>query len=276
MVRIVKNRHELSQYTARKYFKVKHNIYDRDFVYETHYHRSIEVTYVVEGRKVQYTNSRKGFTRIEATKGTLLLVNSGLSHSIEVDRGLEGIVLLIDLSIFPYFYPQTKSFYFSLNKNETIKKRIINLMLELAKANDAQDQVYVNICVLNIIHTLMNQCLDEEHLFIEKHDHENELLTDIKDYIDLHYQSRITLGELCREFSYNKSYLSNLFKKYYGVSIFEYLKKRRLEEAVYDLKHTTSSCEDIAFRNGFASLQSFYVAFKQAYHMTPNQYRKSK
>lgn len=274
--RLVVRKHELIEYQQREFYTINHNFYYQDKVYEKHWHNSIEITYVVKGKKIQ-TSWENGYENIVvADEGKLLLVNSGISHKIEVLNGLEGIVLLIDKGVIREFYPTWKDEFFNLDLNKAVKNKIIELMILLSQAKDQDKKIQQHIYVLQIISLLVENLIDENSCYRERHDENSELLISIMEYIDYNYFKPITLDEIATYTNYNKSYLSALFKKKIGITIFEYLKNIRLEHCLKELKITDKNIIDIALNNGFANIQSFNKLFKEVYHQTPLQYRKSK
>lgn len=205
-----------------------------------------------------------------------MLVNSGISHKIEVKKGLEGIVLLIDRNTINDFYPECEDCNFNLEIDLKAKNQLIKYMLELAKAKDDNNKIRQYILTLEIISLLAEKLIDKDDLFKEKHDESSELITSITEYIDYNYSKPISLDEISSLTHYNKSYLSSLFKKKIGITIFEYLKNVRLQHCLHELKTTDKTIVDIALNNGFANIQSFNKSFKEIYQMTPIQYRKTK
>lgn len=203
-----------------------------------------------------------------------MLVNSGISHEISVKKGLEGIVLLIDVQAIKEFYPGYENYWFDLEMDVKAKEQIIQYMLSLAKAKDQNDKIRQHILVLEIITLLVEKLENQSDLYIEKHDEISELITSISEYIDYNYSKPITLDEISSLTHYNKTYLSSLFKKKIGITIFEYLKNVRLQHCLYEIKTTDKTIVDIALDNGFANIQSFNKLFKEVYQMTPLQYRK--
>jgi len=205
-----------------------------------------------------------------------LLVNSGISHEIRVKKGLEGIVLLIDRNTIDEFYPECENCNFNLDIDLDAKNQIKKYMLALAKAKDQNNKIRQHIFTLEIISLLAEKLVDRDNTYKEKHDERSELITLITEYMDYNYSKSITLDEIASITHYNKSYLSSLFKKKVGITIFEYLKNVRLQHCLLELKTTEKTIVDIALSNGFANIQSFNKLFKEVYQMTPAQYRKNK
>ena len=120
--RVVVRKHEKVEYANNSFFTFSHNYYNQDYCFESHWHNSIEITYVVKGEKIQRMENEK----IVAKTGTLLLVNSGVSHDIDVKKGIEGIVLLIDRKFINHVCPNAIGKRFDLEKNLEVKQKIIN------------------------------------------------------------------------------------------------------------------------------------------------------
>ncbi len=98
-------------------------------------------------------------------------------------------------------------------------------------------------------------------------------LISIKNYIDENYMSPITIEDLARQFSYNRTYLSQLFKKQYGQSLKEYLTNKRLTEAlrlILEGKNITS----VSYLVGYNNPYNFSNSFKARYGVSPNKYLK--
>lgn len=265
--------HEKVKYNPRSFFLLHHTHYNKDTYMEPHWHNSLEVTYVVKGEKSQFMNNQK----VIAKTDDLLLVNSGIKHDIDVKKGLEGIVLLIDIHFIEYFCPQCINHFFNLDLNLEAKQQIINYLIELVQQYENHNTIRCHIIVLEIIDILATKLLEKDYCIKEKHDDETyELVMIIEEYLEYHYMQHICLDDIAEMINYNKSYLSSIFKKKTGLTIFEYLKNIRMQHVLDDLKFTNETIVNIAFNNGFANIQVFNHDFKELYQMTPMQYRKLK
>lgn len=268
--RVVIRKHEKINYQQWTFFTVSHSHYSNDYYIENHWHNSIEITYVVKGLKIQHMENKE----IIAPKGTLLLVNSGVVHDVDVKKGLEGIVLLIDRNYIDQVCPECTNRGFSLDLDFEARELIIKNLFNLIEAHEQSDKIRENIIVLEIISLLAKRLLLSGHYVKEKHDDESyELVISITEFIDYHYKQKISLEDIANMTNYNKSYLASLFKKKTGLTVFEYLRNVRMQHSLDDLKYTDNTVVDIALDNGFANIQIFNRAFKELYQMTPKQYR---
>lgn len=80
--------------------------------------------------------------------------------------------------------------------------------------------------------------------------------------------------ELVSDMLTNDVYLARAVKKGSGMTIHEYLNKKRIDHAKkLLLKNINMTIEAVASDSGFASLRNFYRLFKEASGMSPAQFR---
>ena len=94
------------------------------------------------------------------------------------------------------------------------------------------------------------------------------------DYIYDHLQEKIDLTTLCNEIQINKSYLCSLFKKETGMTLGQYIAKRKIEAAEIMLIYSDFSAISIGSYLAFSSHSHFIRAFKKETGMTPLEYQK--
>ena len=82
------------------------------------------------------------------------------------------------------------------------------------------------------------------------------------------------LDDYALQVGYSKFHLSRLFKQETGVTISEYIRKRRLATAAQYLLYTDEPLLQIAFDLQFQSQEAFTRSFKKLYNMPPGKYRK--
>jgi AraC family transcriptional regulator len=82
------------------------------------------------------------------------------------------------------------------------------------------------------------------------------------------------LDDYASQIGYSKYHLSRIFKQETGLTISEYIRKRRLATAAMYLLHSDESIIQIAFKLHFQSQEAFTRSFKELYNMPPGKYRK--
>lgn len=99
-------------------------------------------------------------------------------------------------------------------------------------------------------------------------------IKNVLEYVEKHYQSPITLGELAEVAGMNPQYFCRAFKDVTMQSPMDYVIFYRLEQAVRLLAATDLSVMEVAMECGFNDCSYFIRVFKKQKNMTPNQYRK--
>lgn len=94
------------------------------------------------------------------------------------------------------------------------------------------------------------------------------------DYIYDHLHYKITLNDLAKETGLSAPYLSKLFHKEVGITISQYIIKKRIEAAENLLKYSDYSCIEISNYLCFSTESYFIQTFKSYTKMTPKEYRK--
>ena len=84
----------------------------------------------------------------------------------------------------------------------------------------------------------------------------------------------ITLKRLSDSLGYSEFYVSRKCREISGMQFRDYLRYRRLAFALKDVRDTDRSLLDIALDYGFSSHEAFTRAFKEAYGITPSEYRQ--
>ncbi|MNO42927.1 Bifunctional transcriptional activator/DNA repair enzyme AdaA [compost metagenome] len=104
---------------------------------------------------------------------------------------------------------------------------------------------------------------------------DREWVGQIADYIDRHYDEKLTL-ELLADMCHGSPYhLQRTFKRVMQMTPVEYIQRRRIEAAKRTLLHTRRTVADIALEVGIGSPAYFITLFKKTTGITPNEYRNS-
>lgn len=98
----------------------------------------------------------------------------------------------------------------------------------------------------------------------------------ILSYVGKNLESAMTLDTIAKELHYSKFYLERTFKKDMGISLYQYIRRRRLNEAAEKLGNTDRPVIEIALEAGYLSQQAFAQAFRDEYGCTPLEYRKNR
>lgn len=107
----------------------------------------------------------------------------------------------------------------------------------------------------------------------EWHRQVQKIVDEIDECIINRNDDGLTLREIARKNGYSEFHMTRKFKELSGISIRDYLRKRRLAFALIDLRDTNKTILDIAVDYGFSSHEAFCRSFKAAYGIPPSTYR---
>lgn len=94
-------------------------------------------------------------------------------------------------------------------------------------------------------------------------------------YIEDHLTDTIDMKEIERLSQMSEFNFQKIFSVLSGISLGEYIRKRRLSKSFYDLKETDTKIIDIAFKYGYQSSESYSRAFQQLFQISPSNARKT-
>jgi AraC family transcriptional regulator len=94
-----------------------------------------------------------------------------------------------------------------------------------------------------------------------------------KSLIDEHITENLSLEKMAFQTGISKYHFIRVFKSVFGISPYQYQKRKRLELAKLDL-FTGNEILFTAIRYGFPDAQTFTKAFKQQFGLTPGAIKK--
>ena len=98
---------------------------------------------------------------------------------------------------------------------------------------------------------------------------------ELKEMIQDHIDTSLSLKELSKDLDINPSYLSREFSKHFdNLSFGDYIRKQRIEKAIELMKNPSYSLTDIAYLTGFSDQSHFTRIFKKTTGNSPSEYRK--
>lgn len=95
-------------------------------------------------------------------------------------------------------------------------------------------------------------------------------LSNAVDYIEKNLCDEIDMSQIARSSALNEYELNNLFHSLTGMTIKEYIRKRRLTLAALDLQTSGQRIIDVAIKYGYDSADSFRRAFVSQHNIPPS------
>lgn len=98
---------------------------------------------------------------------------------------------------------------------------------------------------------------------------------ELKEMIQDHIDTNLTLKEISKDLDINPSYLSREFSKHFNnLSFGDYIRKQRIEKAIELMINPSYSLTDISYLTGFSDQSHFTRIFKAYVGSSPSEYRK--
>jgi AraC-like DNA-binding protein len=99
---------------------------------------------------------------------------------------------------------------------------------------------------------------------------------ELKEIIQDHIDTNLSLKEISKGLDINPSYLSREFSRYFGdLSFGEYIRKQRIEKAKELIGSSRYSLTEIAYLTGFSDQSHFTRIFKKFTGQSPSAFRKN-
>lgn len=177
----------------------------------------------------------------------------------------EDYVYLID------YVTGKKQYCFHTNRityNE-VQSKLLRLLEEMQGerfGRDAQLPLLVNDLILHI-----NRIIYTEH-HPKSRSLENELYRQIALFIEEHLDEDLSLERLAGEFFVSRYHIAHVFKDNLGMSIHQYITKKRLARCRQAIL-SSQSITEVYTAFGFGDYSSFYRAFKKEYGVSPKDFR---
>ena len=159
------------------------------------------------------------------------------------------------------------------NHFENIRRLCADMLLMSIRKEDCLSyQIHSN--ALQIMAILDQNFIRKEESALRNSAEIDSMMQAVIRYLDDTYQDPITVEEIGQAVGLTARALSYQFKKIFGVSIMQYLKRLRLTNAYRELMDTEHSIFRVALDNGFPNTNAFIKAFREFYAESPAKFRK--
>lgn len=105
----------------------------------------------------------------------------------------------------------------------------------------------------------------------------SEYLNNVKHaigYVEKNLTNKLKLFEIAEEACLSEFYFHRIFHQTTGMTIKDYILKRRMSEAAKNLISTNTKLHDLSKHYGFSNQESFTRAFKRIFRINPVEYRQ--
>ncbi|MBQ7822271.1 MAG: helix-turn-helix domain-containing protein [Clostridia bacterium] len=259
----------------------------------THTHDFIEIVYMISGRRTHYIDGKA----VQTKSGDVLFINYGRTHSYDAgDNAIMYNLLLVPEFLDGSFkecrdamrlldHDSFEKFKARLGREDCVcsfkgsalrSARSIMCALEDEYKN-ADKRVGSEELMRAYMTAFLILLFREVSIIKEARAKPRAIGKEVFEYIRTHSAQRIELTHLADMCHYNRSYFSRAFRAHTGVSLSEYVKAIRLENACALLmSDRDKSVEEIAREVGFSDKSAFFREFRARMGLSPGEYRKCK
>lgn len=270
------------QEMCRADFEIQHkrDSYLKDV--ELHHHDFFEVFFLISG-DVRYTIESRVY---HVMPGDLLLISPKELHQNCIKPEMaayERYVLWVDMQMLQRCSTQLTD----LTVNLDSARRQGNLLRlrpeERAQVQTLFEQLWQEAdseyygadllresLVIQLLVTI-NRLADRSSSQLEEVTHSSKAVSQVVDYINLHYGEPLSLDMLAQQVYVSKYHLSHEFNRQVGTSVYRYIQKKRLLIARQLLAQGRKPNEIYA-ECGFKDYAGFFRAFKNEYGVAPREY----
>lgn len=103
---------------------------------------------------------------------------------------------------------------------------------------------------------------------------EQRRMWEVHDFLEARLDSDFTLEDVARAAGMSANRLQRLFRAAFGMTVFEYVRSRKLEGARQALQEEGLSVSEAAYRAGYTSSANFATAFRRAFGVSPKEMRR--
>ncbi|HMM22414.1 MAG TPA: AraC family transcriptional regulator [Selenomonadales bacterium] len=250
-------------------------------ILKKHWHEEFMIFYIEKGTAVIHCNSQP----LPVKAGDLVVINPNDIHYVEnrCSHLIESYIL-IDLAFLLSYKEdvcQTKyiapllanhiCFQNKLENDEDLVRQVINLMEEYEQKQLGYELV-IKAEIYRILVSLMRR--HTVPVTDEVKNRQHHQLRSLLEYIDKHYQEKITLKELAAMANVSPYHLCRLFKNIAGMPPIEYINHLRINEAQRLLQQRHLKVGEVARIVGFSDSNYFSRLFKKYNHISPTSMQK--
>jgi len=168
-----------------------------------------------------------------------------------------------------YILPETGT----LSANSRVNVLFVQL-LDLSRRMGSFSMTQCSYAQSTLLLELTNECIFRHHL--QQDEKIPQRIADLMEWLQLNYDTSLSVAGIAEKFGYHPSYLTALFKRGSGYTVTEYLNRQRVHVAKNLLTSTPKlTLAEISEQVGIGDEKYFMRLFKRYEGITATAYRKA-
>jgi AraC-like DNA-binding protein len=266
-----------------------------DFIYRDnryiqplfHSHAHYEV-YYFHGGKCNYLI---GDTIYALAPGDLILMNGMTLHCAKIDPEFEYVRTIVHFEptgLHPFLeamhalnilqpFQELGNLVISFRGQEKEEvERILQHMQTLYNGGDEIGYNRFRLAFVDLLYVIYGHCRKPLLVKNELPSEKEKTVQRVISFVEQHYTEELDLEQIQASLHVSKYYLSKIFKEVTGVTIFDFVYQRRINQAkILFMLHNKLSVTEVSYEVGFKHLAHFSRAFKRQVGFSPDKYKKS-
>lgn len=253
---------------------------------ELHHHDFYEIYFLISGN-VTYTIESRQY---HVAPGNLLLISPQELHQICIQPDMsdyERFVLWVDPKLLSRLSTPLSDLTRNLNMSSPKQANLLQLKSEdraqiyklfeqlwQEMGNESYGSDLLRDSLLIQLLVSINRLSASPSSALEEVTNSSKAVSEVVDYINLHYHEPLSLDMLAEQVFVSKYHLSHEFNRQVGTSVYRYIQKKRLLIA-RQLLAQGKRPNEVYTTCGFTDYAGFYRAFRAEYQISPREYAQS-
>lgn len=281
--------HFIKNESRHKVFRIYHSTVEPGKrIYRAHHHTAFEISALCSGNGIYSV----GKSQYAFKEDDVFVFSSDEEHCLTEITGNEPLNILniqfepmfiwsdigniSDSNLLKIFFERNKNFTNMLPRENPAAVKIKNLILEIYDEFENHNSEYMLMARIKLITILVSLLRDFNYVNPNSdYEYKNENLSYLGNVINIindHPEYPFTLDELAEKARMSRSRFCTVFKKYNGITPWEYITIKRIDKSIELLKNTELTKLEIACLCGFNNTANFYRAFKKLTGKVPSDY----
>ena len=247
---------------SKKNFHYNAYVYGDDISYNSHFHDSYELIYVIEGALDVAING----SAMELCEHELLLLSPNAVHSFVIKEGSRVWIGVFSPDHIEAFFKKYRSVQFGKFSCDEETEKILVSKLFLGE----KPERYLRIAYLYLV---CDACAKGAE-YLNTHN-EQKFMNAVIKYISENLENDISMNGLAEALGYEYHYLSGLFNQCFSVNFKRFLNLYKVEKACALLGEEDCNIMSVYSACGFESMRNFNRVFKEITGYTPSEYKRN-